>query len=95
MEKPKLIVFSQEERERVAPGRSPEPTKRIDPSKLKVKKQEKTQQRSLSGGLGRFTKPGRTARDHAKPQTGIKTNTPEICQKMKGQKGSKPTGGMR
>lgn len=89
MEKPKLIVFSQEERSRVAPGRSPLPEKRIDPSKLKVKKQEKTVQRSLSGGLGRFTKPGRTARDAAKPQTGIKTNDPTISQKMRGQKGSK------
>lgn len=87
---PGVTVFSQDQRELVLSPSNPSPFQhRGDPTKLKVKREKRESRGEFATGLGRYSKPGKTARDHAKPKSSQKTNDPSICQKMKGQKGSK------
>lgn len=81
---PVLTVFSEEERGRVPAPPPVQPRRRVDPRKLKVKR-EKMVAKQITRGIGR---PGKTARDKAKPRDDSrKTNRPELSQSMKGKGG--------
>lgn len=82
----KLVVLTPEERERAVVERNVQPgTRRVDPRKLKVKKEERS---TKSVGKG-WADTGKTARDKQKPPSGKKTNDPTISKSMKGKAGQK------
>ena len=81
-----LVIYSEAERG-VVPA-APQPKHRIDPRKLRMKKQEKIATSTTKG----WDDSGKTARDKKKVKDpSRRTNNPAISQSMKGKAGQKPS----